>query len=395
MLPKSPKEITEAILQEACRERWPESQTLDFKRELPALDSDGRSDFLKDVCAFANADGGDLVYGVADHGGAASKPMPIRGESLDAVRRRLTQILDGRIEPRVNGILIEPVEFAEGGFAWIIRVPASFDTPHRYKQDEHHTRFVVRNGTLASDMTYDQIRTAFDRSATLAERARLFRAERITAIAAGRGWRVFAPGPIAVVHMLPLAAMSGRSSVDVGALHDGDYMAFAQKDPSWGSMTTRTLNLDGLVIHPEGPDQVVQAYAQVFRTGCLESVRNVAHVRMGPGIIPSTALATFIRSTIQSLSRGAVKHGLVGPGVVGVSLLRVENVRLGLGDRYSQTTAAVADRYNLVLPETWVDELSTFIDVDPAVRQLLDMLWQCFDEPKCLEYTPEGVWRPQ
>ena len=106
MLPKPPAEITESILQEACRERWPESQTLDFKRELPSLDPGGRTDFLKDVCAFANADGGDLVYGVAEQGGAASKPVPVNGESPDALRRRLIQILDGRIEPGVNGVAI-------------------------------------------------------------------------------------------------------------------------------------------------------------------------------------------------------------------------------------------------------------------------------------------------
>jgi hypothetical protein len=197
VLPKPPDEITEAILREACVQRWPESQTLDFKRELPSVDARGRNEFLKDVCSLANTDGGDLVYGVAEQDGAAREPTPISGESVDAVRRRLTQILDASLEPRVNGISMQPIPFADGGFVWVVRVPASFDMPHRYKQDEHHTRFVVRNGTLTSDMTYDQIRTAFDRTATLAERARGFRAERVAAISVGGGWRTFSPGPAA------------------------------------------------------------------------------------------------------------------------------------------------------------------------------------------------------
>lgn len=392
MLPKIPREMTEAILREGCRERWPESQTLDFKRELPGLDARGRNEFLKDVCAMANADGGDLVYGVAEESGAAREPVPIVGQSADEVLRRLTQIIDAGLEPRVNGIAMKDVPFADGGFALVVRVPASFEAPHRYRL-ESHTRFVLRNGTVNSDMTYDQLRSAFDRSATLAERAREFRLQRCEAIAAGRGWRPLAPGPLAVVHLIPLAAFAGRTAVDVATLHDGDYMTFAQTRPSWGQMTTRTLNLDGLVVHPaQEAGAAVLAYSQVFRTGCLETVRNVTHTREGPELIPSTVLAAFIRNMVISFTKGAVQNGFPGPAVLGVSLLRVANVRLGLGDRYAQYIAPTADRRSLLVPETWMPALDGLTDVDSVVRPILDILWQCFDEPRCLEYDADGQW---
>lgn len=385
--------MTEAILREGCQEHWPESQTLDFKRELPALDARGRHEFLKDVCAFANADGGDLVYGISDHNGGAGELTPIVGGNADAVRRRLTQIADAGLEPRVSGISISEVALAGGGFVLIVRVPVSFDAPHRYHL-ESNTRFVVRNGTVTSDMTYDQIRTAFDRSATLAERARQFRQERCVSIAKGRGWRPLAPGPIAAVHLIPLAALSRRTSVDVGALHDGEYMTFAQTRPSWGHATTRTLNLDGLVVYPgQGADAQVPAFSQIFRTGCLETVRHVGHANEGPGIIPSTVLAGFVRSMVQAFTRGAVLNGFLGPALLGVSLLRVTNVRLGLGDRYANAIAQEADRGNLLAPETWIAALDGLTDVDPIVRPVLDILWQCFDEPRCLEYDADGRWR--
>jgi len=386
--------MTEAILREGCQQRWPESQTLDFKRELPAVDARGRNEFLKDVCALANADGGDLVYGIAERDGAASELAPMVGENLDAVRRRLTQIADGGLEPRVSGITMGEVEFADGGFVLIVRVPASFDAPHRYRQ-EAHTRFVVRNGTVTSDMTYDQIRTAFDRSATLAGRARQFRVDRCDAIAGGRGWRPLASGPIAVVHLIPLAAFSGRTSLDVAALHDGDYMAFAQRRPSWGHLTTRTLNLDGLAIYPSHePGYSVPAYSQLFRTGCLETVRNVGHAREGPGIIPSSVLAAFVRSMVVALAKGAVQHGFPGPAVLGVSLLHVAGVQLGLGERYAQHVAPRSDhvRRDLLIPETWIPALEGLSDPDGVIRPILDILWQCFDAPRCLEYDADGRW---
>jgi hypothetical protein len=40
-----------------------ESQTLDFKFCLPGKDEPSKVEFAKDVCAFANADGGEIVFG--------------------------------------------------------------------------------------------------------------------------------------------------------------------------------------------------------------------------------------------------------------------------------------------------------------------------------------------
>src|SRR6266852_7628233 len=103
MLPKPPKDVTEEMLLEACQEAWPETRTLDFKWGLPGRTEEERAEFLKDVCAFANADGGDLVYGVGELNARANGLVPILGQNPDEVRRRLVQTLDG-IEPRISGI---------------------------------------------------------------------------------------------------------------------------------------------------------------------------------------------------------------------------------------------------------------------------------------------------
>jgi hypothetical protein len=245
-------------------------------------------------------------------------------------------------------------------------------------------------------MSYDQIRAAFNRSATLAERARQFRRDRCTAIDSGTAWRPLVPGPIAVVHIIPIAAMLSRVYVDVGALHDGNYMAFAQTTPSWGATTSRTLNLDGLVVHPSHDHgNPLYAFSTVFRSGALESVRSVGHAQMGNELIPSTVLATFSREMISKLARGAVQNGYPGPAIFGISLLRAGGVRLGLGDGYYQPIAPTADRRDLLLPETWIPALEGFTDIDSVLKPMLDTLWQCFDEPRCLEYDALGRWAPR
>ena len=85
--------INEAYLQGLCDDRTSESQTLEFKLSLPVISE--KYELQKDLCALANADGGDLVYGIAQAApGVASKVMPLPIASLDAARRRIVQSRD-------------------------------------------------------------------------------------------------------------------------------------------------------------------------------------------------------------------------------------------------------------------------------------------------------------
>src|SRR5258708_3965204 len=127
-----PPDVDEARLRELCAQHCPESQTLEFKQTLPGLTDQAKSEFLKDVCAFANSEGGELVYGIAEKNGEAKEVCAITDESADAAARRLGQITDARLEPRLVGIRPQEVTIAGGGYVLILRVPASFSGPHRY-----------------------------------------------------------------------------------------------------------------------------------------------------------------------------------------------------------------------------------------------------------------------
>lgn len=294
MIPQKLSSIDEALLGEICAQSYPESSTLDFKRALPSRDERGRSEFIKDVCAFANADGGDLIFGIEEKNGCASILVPVVDEAADAAQRRLVQYLDAGVEPRVFGVQFWSVEI-DGGYALVLRIPPSFNGPHRYKFN-NSTRFVVRTGTLTSELSYDQLRMAFDRSATLTERARTFRQGRLDAIRDGKTWRPMLPGPVCVFHLIPLGSMTLRQTIDVGRLyHDFNSFMF----PDWAG-ASRTLNLDGLLVHPGGkPSDPATAFVQVFRSGALEAVRYGGMLVSDEKAVPSTVVSSFIRAAVS------------------------------------------------------------------------------------------------
>ncbi len=303
MLPAELSEIDEELILRVCSDRCPESHTLDFKRDAPGTSDKEKHEFLKDVCAMANADGGDLAYGIGEAGGAADSITPISIELRDSLQRRLGQILDACLEPRVNGVQFQPVD-VEDGFVLIIRVPASIDGPHRFIYNTNLSKFVLRNGTHTSEMTYEQLRGAFDRTATLAERAREFRQQRLAAIKM-RGTSIpIVNGPMCVVHVLPIAALSGRRTIDVTALYNdvGKLMMF-----DWGG-ASRNLNLDGVIAFPslKSGDKAF-AFTQIFRHGMCETVRYAgAALQPSEKIIPSTVVSKFFRdSTKQVVAIGS------------------------------------------------------------------------------------------
>ena len=389
MLLDRPEELDEAKLRKLCDDKCPESQTLDFKRTLPDTSPEAKAEFLKDVCAFANVDGGDLVYGISDDGGVAGAVFAI-SDAMDHTKRRLRQVLDGGIEPRVPGLQMQEVAVA-GGHVLVIRVAESFDGPHRIAVNQGG-RFVMRNGTGTSDFSYQQLRTAFDRTATLTEKARGFIAERLKVIC-GRGtWKLMRPDSLAVVHVVPLAGLSGRQAIDVKPLYS-DYSDFHFAD--WPG-ATRSFNFEGLAVYPTAPDEGNEyvGMTQVFRSGAIESLRSQRMSLGNSGIgVHAAYCSRYYRLCFEQLVRGAKRAGVNGPAIVSFALVNVGATTLLCPptNRSSQVQRQ-SDRQHIVLPEAWVDSVESLTSIDEVIRPLLDVLWQTFGAERCWLYDESGGW---
>ncbi len=337
----------------------------------------------------ANSSGGDLVYGIDELDNGGLTLAPIAGESVDAATRRLGQVLDSGIEPRLVGVRMMEVRLREG-YALIVRVAPSFNGPHRFNMNGH-TKFVSRTGTHTSELSYEQLRAAFDRTATLSERARVFCANRLELISEGKSPIPLISGPVCVLQAVPVTSMSSDFAVDVAALYRGGFERFMR--PGWGG-ASRSLNLDGLLVFPGARrDQGSVGYVQVFRTGALEAASYGGNFQNDRKLIPSTNVSMFYRQAIETSLHHFRRSGVVGPAVFSASLLNVGDYEFGVGSQIFHFDALTADRPSMVLPEHWTDNVET-ADVDAVARPILDILWQAFSVERCLEYAQDGTWRP-
>lgn len=178
-----------------------ESQFLDYKRNFEFLEGDkfqkakGKDEFRNDVCSFANADGGDLFFGISEKNGLASAIMPISIDNIDRFELDLRNVLLS-IMPSVP-----PVEFhfiaVSGGYVVVIHIEKGIFKPYMTVENQTTFRFFIRRGNHKEAMSYSEISNNFLQAASLASEIKRFRLERISE------WVEDSSGTFGVIHIIP------------------------------------------------------------------------------------------------------------------------------------------------------------------------------------------------
>lgn len=389
MLLVQSNKLDESYLDSLVRDGCPESDTLEFKAIPPGTSDNDKREFMKDVCALANAGGGDIIYGIEERDGVASQLKPIASETQDVLQRRLSQVLD-TIDPRIIGIEFVSVPVS-GGYVAVLRVPGSFDGPHSVRNGTWR-RYVMRSGTTTSDLSMDQLRAAFGRTAALVEQARAFFDSRILTVSSRKSWRPLVRAPLAGVYFVPIASLTGRYHIDLKALYN-DYTRFLFSMHRWGSGMSRTMNLDGLVIHPGDTSQEIAGYRLAHRNGALEAVQMIGNDVDGRVVIhPITATTTFLEIVTKFLQI-AVGLGATGPAMIKCALFNALGAEFSGGSQWSYEKYE-GDRDLMILPELWVEDVASPCEIDQLMRSPIDVLWQAFGYECCTAYDAEGRYHP-
>ncbi len=114
--------------------------------EFKAADALGKSDhhkkeISKDVSAFANSDGGIIIYGIAEQDHKASSLSFIDGNEFTS--EWLEQVISSSIQRNIQHLKIFPIR-KNGNIAqslYVVQIPCSFDAPHMYKDKKFYRRY--------------------------------------------------------------------------------------------------------------------------------------------------------------------------------------------------------------------------------------------------------------
>ena len=153
MIQKNFDDITKLDIDSLIENKIGEIKTLEYKRKLPSSQDKDKKEFLADISSFANASGGDLIYGIKEeidaNGKKTGQPeevVPLEDIIEDEAKLKIENLIRTGIEPRVT-VHVKGIDGygSDGkGFVILIRIPQSFASPHMVTF-KNTSRFYCRN----------------------------------------------------------------------------------------------------------------------------------------------------------------------------------------------------------------------------------------------------------
>lgn len=130
------------ILENMITNNVEESINLDFK-SAGSLDKSDRkkAEITKDISAFANSDGGVIIYGICESNHVANEFSYINGNEF--TKEWLEQVSNSGIQQKIDNIIIYPIRKNNDikKTIYVVEIPESINSPHMAKDKRYYKRY--------------------------------------------------------------------------------------------------------------------------------------------------------------------------------------------------------------------------------------------------------------
>jgi hypothetical protein len=380
------REVDERALAALVTNGACESRALEFKQDLQVAKNEQKVEFLSDVTALANSDGGDILFGMRAENGVAKEVVGLRNFTPDVRIGQLENMLRDCVQPRLPGLQIEARALTNGHHALLVRVGRSFAAPHMVRH-QGVTRFCGRNSNGKYDLDVQELRSAFLASETMSDRLRDFRLDRINKLVSESGPVALTSAHLMVLHLLPV--ISARPDIRLGTADFERLVRVAQPQPM-GCTGCSSFTMDGLLVASDWGQKAYRSYVQVFRNGYLEAVEAMTLNREEPSekYIPSVAFEGRILQGFLGYLKAMEVLNLPPPYVASVSLLSVRGYFMYVGPQYG--VRRPVDRDHSLTDEVLIEDTSK--QAGRLLRPLFDQIWNGCGWAASLNYDQNGDW---
>jgi hypothetical protein len=363
-----------------------ETKTLEFKVDLQVATDEQKQEFMSDVTALANSDGGDLVIGLRAEKGVAKELVGLRNFVPDDRIGQLENLLRDFVQPRLMGLQVVASKLDNGNHVLIIRIGRSFAAPHMVRH-QGVTRFCGRNSNGKYDLDVQELRSAFLASETMSDKLRNFRLDRINKLISSSGPIRMSSPHMMVLHLLPLVSV--RSDFRLGISDFSKFHGHNMPRPMRVQGYSPTHNIDGFFVASSWKDAALDSYVQVYRNGFIESVESELLNFSNPG--ETKALVSGWEDCILRVLpcyMDALKTlGITPPYVASISLLGVRGFKILTDGRHFSLKNA-SDRDNLLSDEILIEDSNA--EPEKVLKPLFDQIWNGFGWDRSMNYDEKG-----
>ncbi|MDA1876393.1 ATP-binding protein [Bacillus cereus group sp. BY112LC] len=368
-----------------------ENRLLDYKRDIPNnIRGDYKREFCKDIVAFANTEGGTLIYGIEEIEDSQPNIVGVDISNIDIFLQQATSVIRTNIEPALYDFKFNPIPIGqENKYVLCIDIPKSWAGPHAVKVGDFTYRFFTRVNTSNVGLDIPGIQNSFLSNEELTNKIRSFPKGRNLQILTKEN-ALPIEGPFLSLHLIPRQSFTATTNIDLQSVADSSGLL----SPIFAHRYDYRYNLDGYMYY-SASEGTNPTYNQIFRNGILEIVTNRS-ISLHSHDVDNIRGSEIILELIQAIPRFIEFYKSVGinTDIYGfLSFYNIKSHKLHTGEGISPEEIT---QHYINLPE-FIIKNEHMEDIQSHLRDILqfplDVLWNAFGLQRCsrLENTLESL----
>ncbi|HSQ98082.1 MAG TPA: ATP-binding protein [Rickettsiales bacterium] len=394
VIDKDIKQITEEDLENLVLNKRQEDTFLDFKRDLYGKTDTDKKELLKDVSAFANSSGGEIIIGIEEDNYSQAKELC--GFSCDNIaveKNRIEQIIINGLEPKLDTFKVRYINLKQNKYAIVIRIEHSPLFPHMVSL-QRFNKFYMRKSDKNLLLDVYELRNLFLKSENFMQEIKKYNENKIKNAFISKTVLPTIEAPKVLINFIPFDAFTRQTFLDL-----------ANSEVKINFPEQR-INFDGLIAYQMN-DRGINTYCQLHRNGVVEflssSTKMFNEINNPFGAIPDlveTKLKVIyggksgyeyylIRKSLEFLR--ILKNFKVQPPIyIFVSLVGAKGYRILYENSKGEKKITNAiDRDIISLPELELKDYN--LDFKKHIRFIFDMIWNACGEKQSINFK-NGVW---
>lgn len=262
--------ITISDLEKLIKDEVTENKYVEYKLKVH-LKGEGRINFLSEICAFANSNGGDLIIGIKENSstGAAQSIEGIPVKNIDQYKLQLQNIIRSNVQPSID-LEMKEIKVNTSTYVLIIRVKEGNNKPYMINL---RNGFYYRDVAGKRPMSFSEIRNSFVSAHEVKRKMISFIKRRIREVGENKSpIGDFKANPKVIMHILPIKSFKGERYNIFELNEEAIFKRLLLLHHEILQPCKRWLS-DGFVLYGN-PDNV-QSYVKVYESGVIEVVSKI------------------------------------------------------------------------------------------------------------------------
>lgn len=341
-----------------------ENNYIDYKENFSFIEIQDKSEknkkkieFRNDICSFANAEGGFLIYGVKEKQGIATEIIGVDIPNNNTDKFELDRRNDLLpIDPRIPNLQFNCIELLTGKYVVIIYVRHDSFAPYTHIENQANYKFFKRAGNEKITMTYTELRNMFNQSLSLDKEIQNYRKERITYYKEQSEEIEDVYSKFILLHIIPDTFLDIDYNHNLFAIEKKEGKIFSSIFSKFGCDTTSIPCIDGLKFLPYSFSNT-PSICYIYNNGILETFWSLKGISLaGDNFFPSEYIWEKIDSTITEYLKIFRDNKLAERVFVCLSIIGCKGM-ISQPASYSTLYKGEIDRNNIMCVPIVIDDI--------------------------------------